>query len=152
MFCDATQFLSFKYVSPYTKPNVVRGLSKHYHMLLDPKLWQVICSIRQITCACFECMSMVDKPWVPGLPTHKQPHYQPVHYFALLPVLWSFNNCNIITFLYKTRTGEAFEEIHQVAIDKICNNMASLVQSGKYFDMNSTDSTTMVYYVIKFVS
>ena len=30
--------------------------------------------------------------------------------------------------------------------------MASLVQSGKYSAMNTTDTSTVVYYVIKFVS
>ena len=30
--------------------------------------------------------------------------------------------------------------------------MASLVQSGKYYSINTTNTSTMGYYVIKFVS
>ena len=59
---------------------------------------------------------------------------------------------HIITLLHKATTGEAFEEITQVIIDDISNNMASLVQSGKYGAINTIDTTTMDYYVIKFVS
>ena len=52
----------------------------------------------------------------------------------------------------KATTGEYFEEIHQVVLDDISDNMASLVQSGKYGAMNTTETPAMGYYVIKFVS
>ena len=40
----------------------------------------------------------------------------------------------------------------EVFLDGISDNMALLVQYGKYCAMNTTDTTTMVYYVIKYVS
>ena len=48
--------------------------------------------------------------------------------------------------------SEAFEEIHQVLLHGISENMASLVQSGKYGAMNTTFPKTIYYYVLKFVS
>ena len=48
--------------------------------------------------------------------------------------------------------SEAFEEIHQVILDGISDNMVSLVQYGKFYDINITDTSTMVYYVVKFFS
>ena len=67
-------------------------------------------------------------------------------------MLVPFNNWNIITSSQKATTSEAFEEVHQVVLDGISDNIASLVQSGKYGAMNTTYKYTMVYYVIKFVS
>ena len=64
----------------------------------------------------------------------------------------SFKNWNIITLSHKATSNEDFEEIHQIFLDGISDNMASLVQSGKHGAINKTDKTKMVYYVIKFVS
>ena len=67
-------------------------------------------------------------------------------------MLGSFNNCNIVTLSHKATTSKAFEEIYQVVIDEISENMASLVQSIKYGATNTTDTSKIGYYVIKFVS
>ena len=48
--------------------------------------------------------------------------------------------------------GEAFEENHQVFLDGISKNMTSFVQSSKYGAIHTTYSTTMGYYIIKFLS
>ena len=56
----------------------------------------------------------------------------------------------IITLSHKATTSEAFEDIHQVVLYGIRKNMASFVKSGKYGDTKTTDSTTMVYYMINF--
>ena len=48
--------------------------------------------------------------------------------------------------------SEAFDEIHQVVFDGISDNMASLVESVKYRSINTTDTTTNVFYVIMFAS
>ena len=53
---------------------------------------------------------------------------------------------------HKATTSEAFEEIHKVFLDGISDNITSLVQSGNYGAMNTTDTSTMGYCVIKFVS
>ena len=65
-------------------------------------------------------------------------------------VLGSFNNCNIIQLSQKSTISYAFDEIHQVILDGISYNMASLVESGKYGAINTTDTTTNVFYVIMF--
>ena len=45
-----------------------------------------------------------------------------------------------------------FDEIHQVVLDGISDNMASLVESGKYGAINTTDTETNLFYVIMFTS
>ena len=45
-----------------------------------------------------------------------------------------------------------FDEIHQVVLDFISDNVASLVQSGKYSIINTADTTTNGFYVIQFIS
>ena len=95
---------------------------------------------------------MLDKPWIPSLPPQQQLVYQPVHDFTYLPVLVCFNNWNIIILSHKSTTSDAFEEIHQVILDGISENMAFLVQSGKYGAINTTYSTRIGYYSIKFIS
>ena len=45
-----------------------------------------------------------------------------------------------------------FDEIHQVVLDGIIENMASLVQSGMYGAINTDDTTTNGFYVIQFLS
>ena len=42
--------------------------------------------------------------------------------------------------------------MNKVLLDGINNNMASLVQLGKYGATNSAYATKMVYYVIKYIS
>ena len=43
-------------------------------------------------------------------------------------------------------------KINQGLLDEISDNMAVLVQTGKYGAINITDTTTMGYYVIKLIS
>ena len=50
----------------------------------------------------------------------------------------------------KSTSSETFDEIHQVVIDGISDNMASLVESGKYGAINTTDTSTNGFYVIMF--
>ena len=47
---------------------------------------------------------------------------------------------------------EAFEEIHQVFLFGISYNMSSLVKYDNYGAIKTIDTSTMVYYVIKFAS
>ena len=53
---------------------------------------------------------------------------------------------------HKSTPSDAFDEIHQVVPDGIIDNMASLVESGKYGAINRIDTTTKVFYVIVFTS
>ena len=43
-------------------------------------------------------------------------------------------------------------KIHQVVLDGISDNMASLVESGKYGAIKTTDTSTNGFYVIMFKS
>ena len=58
-------------------------------------------------------------------------------------MLGSFNNWNIITVSHKATTSGAFAYIYQIFLDDIIENIYSLVQSGEYTAMNTTDSTTI---------
>ena len=69
-----------------------------------------------------------------------------------MSVLGSFNNCNSIPFSQNSTPSDTFDEIHQVVLDGIRDNMASLVEPGKYGAINTTDTTTNIFYVIMFTS
>ena len=97
--------------------------------------------ILRIPCACVEFTSMLDKPWIYGIKSTKQARYQPVIIFNYWSVLGSYKNCNIIHVTPKSIPYEAFDEIHQVVLDGISENMASLVQSGMYGAINTDDNT-----------
>ena len=48
----------------------------------------------------------------------------------------------------KSTLSDTFYEIHQVFLDGIINNMASLVESGKYGAINTTYTSTNGFNVI----
>ena len=130
MFFNTNQFRSLLFCGPYTKPHVVGGLSKHYHMRFDQKLRHGICTIFCIPCACSECTYIKDKPYIHGLTLQQKPHYQSVIYSTYRPVLVSFNNWNIIILSHKSTRSEAFEEIHQDVLDGVSVSMVLLIQSS----------------------
>ena len=127
-------------------------MSKHYHLRFDPKLGNGVCEICRTPCACVACISILDRPWISGIPSDKQERYKSVTKCTYCPVLGSFNNWNIIQLLQKSTPSDAFYEIHQVALDRISDNTALLVKSGKYGEINTTDTATNGLYVIMFTS
>ena len=64
-------------------------------------------------------------------------------------MLGSFNNWNIVQSTNKTTPSEDFDAVHEVVLDGISNNMASLLQLGKYGVLNAADTTKMEHYVAK---
>ena len=64
-------------------------------------------------------------------------------------MLGNFNKWNIIQFSHKATSFEDIEKTHKVVLDCIGYNMAALVQTGKYGDINKRYTTKMVYHVIK---
>ena len=50
----------------------------------------------------------------------------------------------------KSTSFDVFDEIHQVVLDGISDNMASLVESGKYGAINTTYTSTNGFYIIMF--
>ena len=63
-----------------------------------------------------------------------------------------YKNWNIIELKTKSIPFEEFDEIHQVVLDRISENMASLVQPGIYGAINSSENTSNGLYVIKLIS
>ena len=92
MYCDTNQLPALPFCGPHQKLRVARGLSKHYHLRFDPKLGHGICEIRCIPGACVACTSMLENPWIYGIPSKKQARYQPVTSCTYWPVLVSYNN------------------------------------------------------------
>ena len=82
---------------------------------------------------------MLDNPWAYGVDYTKNPRYQPVVECTYWRVLVFFNNWNIIQFTNKTTSSEDFDSLHKVVLDYISDNMDSLVQLGKYGDINAAD-------------
>ena len=67
-YCNTNQFLELPFCGPHPKPCGASGLGKHYHSRFDPKLGHCICAIHHITCAFVACTSMLDQPWISGIP------------------------------------------------------------------------------------
>ena len=51
---------------------------------------------------------------------------------------------------HKSTPSDAFDEIHQLFLDEISDHMASLVESANYGAINTADTATNGFYVIKF--
>ena len=151
-YCNTSQFPELSFCGPHSKPHGANVLSKHYNLRFYPKLGMGKCAIFCMPCACVSCTSMIDKPWISGILPDEKQRYKPVTKFNYWPVLWSFNNFNIIQFSHKSTPSDAFDEMHQVVLDLISDNTASLFESVKYVDINTTDTTTNGFYVIVFKS
>ena len=143
MFCNTIFFPSLTFCGLHTKKHGVKGSSKHYHMRFNTKIGHVICEICRTTCACDECKYILDKSWINILKPKQQPRYQPVTDYNYRTVLGYPNNQNIISLSHKATKSKAFEDIHQVFLDGISGNMASLFQSGKYGVINTTETLTI---------
>ena len=72
MYCDANQFPALPFFGPHPKSHGSRGLSKHYLSRFDLKLGRGICTILRIPCVCVGFTSMMDKPWISGIPPNKK--------------------------------------------------------------------------------
>ena len=152
IYCDTNQLPELPFCGPHPKTNCARGMSKQYRLRFDIKISHGICEILPIPCACVSCTSMIDQPWISGIPFKKQARYQPVTDCTYWPVLGSYNNYNIIHLTPKSTPFEVFDEIHQFFLDVISDNMASSVQPGNYGVVNISDTTKNVFDVIKFIS
>ena len=126
MHCDTNQFPALTFCGSHPKPHGVKGLSKNYHLLFDPKLGHGICAIFCIPCSCVGFTSMLDRPCIYGILSKKQAQYQPVINCNYWPVLGSYNNWNIIDITPKSTPFEAFDDIYQVVLGRISENMDSL--------------------------
>ena len=58
----------------------------------------------------------------------------------------------MIKLSQKSTSSDTFDEIHQVVLDVISDNMASLVESVTYGAINTTETSTNGFYVIMFAS
>ena len=63
-----------------------------------------------------------------------------------------YKNWNTIHLTPKSILSEAFDEIHQVVLDRRSENMASLVKSDMYDAINTDDNTSNGLYAIQFLS
>ena len=152
IYCNTNQSPELLFSGPDSKPHVLRGLSKHYHLRFDTKLGMGVCKNCHIPHACVAFTSILDKSWISGISSDKQERYKPVTKCTYWPVLGSFNNCNIIQVSQKLTSSDTLDEIHQVVLDVISDNMASLFESGTYGAINTTDTSTNGLYVIIFTS
>ena len=110
-----------------------------------------MCNSQYTMCVCFLYINTGQSMDI-FIPSDKQDRYKPVTKCTYWPVLGSFNNWNIIELLSKSTSSNKFDEIHQVVLDGISDNMASLVESGKYEAINTTYTYTNGFYVIMFTS
>ena len=90
MHCNTNQLPALQFFSPHFKPHGTRGLSNNYYLRFDPKLGNGIFVIQRIPCACVACTSMLEKPWIYGIPSDEQERYKYVTKCNYWPVLRSF--------------------------------------------------------------
>ena len=128
MYCDKNQLPELIFCGPHPKPHGTRGMRKNYHLHFDTKLGHGIYEILCMKCACVACTPMLDQPCIYGKPSEKQTCYKYVSYCTYWPFLGSYNNQNIINITPKSTPFEVFEKTNQVVLDRISDNMASLVQ------------------------
>ena len=94
----------------------------------------------------------VRKPWISGITPDEQERYKPTTKCTYWPVLGFFNNCNMIQLSQKSTPFDAFDEIHQVILDIVSANMASLFESVNYEAIKTTYIGINGFYVIMFTS
>ena len=146
-----TNYQHLPFCGSHTNPNGAIGLGKNYHIRFDPNIGHCICATRHIPCACVGCTSMLDQPWIYDVQSTKQARYQPFINFNYWPVLGPYKNWNIIHLTTKSIPSETFYEIHQVVFDGISDIMTLLVQLGMYGVINTYDTTTNGFCVIRFL-
>ena len=117
MYYNTNQCTEISFSGPHSKPHGARGLSKYYNLRFYPKVGMGVCKILRIPCACVACTSILDKPWISGIPSYEQERYKLVTKWTYLPVLGSFNNGNMIQLSQKSTSSDTFDEIHQVVLD-----------------------------------
>ena len=105
MYCNKNQFIELIFCAPHYKPHGASGLSKNYRLRFDPKLGNGVCAILRIPCACVACTSMLNKPWIYGIPPDEQERYKHVTKCNYWPVLGSFNNWNFIQMSHNSTLG-----------------------------------------------
>ena len=108
--------------------------------------------MRRIPCACVDCTSMLEKTWSTGISHYEQPHYHPVLDCTYWPVLGYFKKRKIIKLTNKGKSSEDFDGINNIFLYGIIENIYYFVQTGKYGKINTNNTKTMRYYVIKYVS
>ena len=72
MYCSTNHFPRFQFFGPHNKPHFVRGLVEHYRMCFYPKIGHGTCAIRRIPFYCTLCTSIIEQPWVTGIPSQQQ--------------------------------------------------------------------------------
>ena len=82
IYCNTNKFPELPFCGPHSKTHVARELSKHYHLIFDPKLYNGVCAIRRIPCSCVACTSMIYKLWISGITPDRQELYKPVTNFT----------------------------------------------------------------------
>ena len=118
-------------------------MGNHYHLRFDPKLGHGIYAIRCIPCACVVCTAMIDKPCIYGILSKREARYQTVINCTYWTFMVSYKNWYIINLTSKSTPFETFDEIHKAIIDRISENMASLVQSVMHGAINTDETTKM---------
>ena len=88
IYCNTNQFPELLFCGPYPKPHGERGLSKHYGLHFDPKIGHGICVIFHILCACVACTSIIDQPWISGMPP-KNKHATNLSQILLTGQFWA---------------------------------------------------------------
>ena len=125
----------------------------HYHYRFDPRLGHGKCAMRRIPCLCDQCCEMLDKKWIPGVNAENQPCYSPVLNCKYHDILGDYNNWIIMPFItYSNTCEDDIEELHKSILINISDKMGTFVTEYTYGAVNTNDSRTDGFYIVKFLS
>ena len=109
--------------------------------------------MRRIPCLCDQCCEMLDKKWIPGVNAENQPCYSPVLNCKYHDILGDYNNWIIMPFItYSNTCEDDIEELHKSILINISDKMGTFVTEYTYGAVNTNDSRTDGFYVVKFLS
>ena len=99
MRCNNKRFSSFNGINGKTYPYGIKGILRHYHYWQDPKLGQVIVTIRRNPCNFHACTTILSLSWASKIKEAiNHPRYGGVYNYKYSQILGCKNNSNIMIF------------------------------------------------------
>jgi len=125
----------------------------HYHYRFDPDIGYGKCAMRRIPCLCVQCTNQLDKEWIPGVDAEDQARYAPVRNCKYHGILGDYNNWIIMSFKKSSDCSEEdIENLHNDLLEHIGTNMGLCIKDYSFGAVNTTDSRTEGFYIVRFTS
>jgi len=135
------------------------GMLAHYNFRVNKELGTGRVAVRRIPCACEACLAQLDLPWKSGVEAEKQPCFASSTNCIYWPIFKQaagepgLNDWKILTFVpTKVSDAEAEEEARAEVLAGMKEQMAELIEDGKYGAFSTLDEDADGYYVVVWTS